>query len=365
MPTRDNSRFTVLMLSGASSVHTIRWANAMAAKGVAVHLVTQHDPVDPLLPEVTVHRFPHVKGLGYIVNGPRLKRLMVELQPDVVNAHYASGYGTLARWVGRTPLVLNVWGSDVYQFPEEGPVQLRLLRDNLKRADRVVSTSKAMAARVREVCPAIAEIDVVPFGVDISVFTPQSERSKEANTLVVGTVKSLAETYGIDLLIEAFALLGKQMEPLPVLRLVGSGPQESELRALVRKKGLMDRVTFVPRVAHDKVPAELAKLDVYVALSRQESFGVAVIEASACELPVVVSNVGGLPEVVIDASTGFLVPANDPASAALRITELLASEDLRHRMGKAGRAFIEKEYGWNASVDRMLCVLKAAARRKT
>ena len=337
----------------------------MATKGVAVHLVTQHDPVDPLLPEVTVHRFPHVKGLGYILNGPRLKRLVLELQPDVVNAHYASGYGTLARWVGKTPLVLNVWGSDVYQFPEEGPVQLRLLRDNLKRADRVVSTSKAMAARVREVCPAIAEIDVVPFGVDTAVFRPKPEQATERKALVVGTVKSLADTYGIDLLIEAFSLLSKDMEPLPILRLVGSGPQEEELRALVQKKGLTDRVTFVPRVAHDKVPDELAKLDVYVALSRQESFGVAVIEASASELPVVVSNVGGLPEVVVDASTGYLVPANDPASAALRIAELLASEDLRGRMGKAGRLFVEQDYGWNASVDRMLGVLHAAVRRKT
>ncbi len=353
------------MLSGASSVHTIRWANALAAKGVVVHLVTQHDPVDPLLPAVVLHRFPHAKGLGYIVNGPRLKRLVHEIRPHVVNAHYASGYGTLARWVGHTPLVLNVWGSDVYQFPEEGPMQLRLLRDNLKRADKVVSTSKAMAARVREVCPGIELIDIVPFGVDTSVFRPRPDRSSESKALVVGTVKSLADTYGIDLLIEAFALLSKDLEPLPVLRLVGSGPQENELRALVQKRGLTERVTFVPRVQHDKVPSELARLDVYVALSRQESFGVAVIEASACEIPVVVSSVGGLPEVVVNDSTGFIVPGNDPASAALRIAELLASEVLRISMGKAGRAFVEKEYAWDASVVRMLAILNAAAQLRT
>ena len=270
----------------------------------------------------------------------------------------------MARWEvkHRWPQCL---GERCVPISEEGPVQLRLLRDNLERADRVVSTSKAMAVRVREVCPDIKDIVVVPFGVDTNVFRPRPKQAKDNAALVVGTVKSLADTYGIDLLIEAFALIRTEHGTLPELRLVGSGPQEAELRALVEKRGLSERVTFVPRVPHDKVPEELAKLDVYVALSRQESFGVAVIEASACELPVVVSNVGGLPEVVINASTGFLAPANDPASAAERIAELLASEELRHRMGKAGRVFVEKEYGWNASVDRMLDVLHAAARRES
>ena len=102
----------------------------------------------------------------------------------------------------------------------------------------------------------------------------------------------------------------------------------------------------------------------YVALSRSESFGVAVIEASACGLPVVVSNVGGLPEVVEQGVTGFIVPPEDPAAAADALEQLLASKELRERMGSAGRDRVERLYAWEACVDRQIAVLRSAIDRK-
>lgn len=354
--------FRLLLLSGASSVHTIRWANGFADGGLEVHLVSQHEPVDELRRSVTLHRLPHARGLGYLTNGPKLQRIIADLGPHVVNAHYATGYGLLARWVGSTPLVLNVWGSDVYDFPESGPLHRRLLRDNLRRADLVVSTSHAMAIRTLNVCPDLKAPEVVPFGVDTARFSPGT---RVPGPMVIGTVKTFAPKYGLDVLIEAFALLDGGMEAH--LRLVGGGPQESALRALVQRKGLADRVTFVPRVAHDRVPEQLRGLDVYVALSRldSESFGVAVIEASACGIPVVVSDAGGLPEVVRDGITGFVVPRNAPAAAADRISELMASEGMRRRMGQEGRAMVQERYEWSKCLDRMIQLLRRTAHEGT
>lgn len=363
--TSPHAAFRVLLLSGASSVHTIRWANAFAERGVDLHLVTQHDPVDALHPRITLHRLPHVAGLGYIANGPRLRRLVQRIRPDVVNAHYATGYGTLSRWVGSTPLVLNVWGSDVYDFPENGPLHRRLLRGNLRRADKVVSTSEAMAERTQAICPGLAPLAVVPFGVDTERFVP-APKPAAGGPVVIGTVKTFAPKYGVDTLIEAFAMLVKDDRPGPplALRLVGGGPQEVELRTLVDHLGITDQVTFVPRVAHHLVPEELVKFDIYVALSRldSESFGVAVIEASACGLPVLVSDVGGLPEVVVDGRTGRVVRRDDPLAAAEVLRELVHAPAERLEMGAAGRAHVQRVYEWEHCVQRMLDVLTRAAR---
>src|SRR5690606_2847027 len=93
----------IALLAPASSVHTIRWANAFVRGGHKVHLITQHEPLPGLHTGVRLHRLPHRAGLGYLFNGPRLKRLLKHLRPDVVNAHYATGYGTLARHVGKVP----------------------------------------------------------------------------------------------------------------------------------------------------------------------------------------------------------------------------------------------------------------------
>lgn len=354
----------IMLLSGASSVHTIRWANAFHRRGEEVHLVTQHDPIDKLDAGVWLHRLPHHHGAGYLTNQGRLRSLVRELGVDVVNAHYATGYGTLARAVMAVPLVLNVWGSDVYDFPECGPLHRALVRRNLRRADKVVSTSHAMARRTAAICPGIGTITVVPFGVDMDLFQPRGT-VEAGHAPVIGTVKSLAPKYGIDTLIEAFALL-VPAHPGLRLRIVGSGPQETELKELSVSLGVGDRIDWVGRVGHAEVPDELRKMDVYAALSKldSESFGVAVIEASACGVPVVVSDVGGLPEVVVQDATGFVVPRSDPSAAAQKIELLLYSPEIRERMGGSGRKHVLSHYEWDNCVDRMLEVLRSTKRER-
>jgi glycosyltransferase involved in cell wall biosynthesis len=298
-----------------------------------------------------------------MLNGPRLRRIVRTLRPDVVNAHYATGYGTLARAVKDVPVVLNVWGSDVYGFPEKSPMHRWLLRRNLLAAHRLVSTSEAMADRTCALVSGLPRPTVVPFGVDTTQFRPREGDGGRAG-IVIGTVKTLSRTYGIDTLIEAFALLVQRPGTEHVrLRIVGGGPDADELARLVARLGIVSRVEFIGPVAHARVPEELRELDVYCALSREESFGVAVIEASACGLPVVVSDAGGLPEVVKDGVTGSVVPRGDPAAAAEAIARLVASTELRQQWGRAGRAHVRDRYEWSHCVERMLNVLADAARK--
>ena len=96
-------------------------------------------------------------------------------------------------------------------------------------------------------------------------------------------------------------------------------------------------------------------MDIYVALSRldSESFGVAILEASSCELPVVVSSVGGLPEVVEDQKTGFIVPKEDAEAGASAILKLTQDSSLRKQMGREGRKIVLKKYKWSDNVTHM------------
>jgi glycosyltransferase involved in cell wall biosynthesis len=348
---------TIALLSAASSVHTVRWANAFAERGHHVHLITQHVPVLGLDARVTVHRLPHLKGLGYLINGWHVSRLLAKLRPDVVNAHYATGYGGLARSARHYPLVINIWGSDVLDFPYKSWFHRRWLEGNLQSADRIVSTSHYMAKRTNRSYAGLSPISVVPFGVDTATFSPGDERP-HSGPLVIGTVKSLAHVYGIDVLLRAFAALEARLRDNARLRIVGDGPQHKELAQLADTLGVAQQVDFVGAVPHARVPAELRSMDIFVALSRSESFGVAVVEASACGLPVVVSDVGGLPEVVQHGTTGFIVPNDDPDSGAAAISELIASAELRYRMGSAGRSFVEANYAWSHCVDRQMEVFE-------
>ena len=355
----------IVLLSGASSIHTIRWANGLADAGLEVHVISQQPQLELMDARVQVHILPFRGVLGYFTMVPAVKRLLKRIKPDIVNAHYASGYGTTARLVGYHPWVLSVWGSDIYDFPYKSPLHKRLVRKNLLAADGVASTSVCMAEQTRSIVPKLSDIALTPFGVDTEFYDSltTSIADRDISTpITIGTVKSLAPKYGVDTLIKAFDILLKnlsqthpEIEKGLKLRLVGGGPQELELKALTQQLGISKRIDFVGRVDSSQVPIELEKLDIYVALSRldSESFGVAIIEAGAAGRPVVVSDAGGLPEVVLDGQTGLVVPKEDPKAAAAAISKLVLDRELRIQMGESGKQHVIDTYDWSACINTM------------
>lgn len=335
---------------------------AIAARGHEVHFVTQDPLLEPLDDCATIEKLPFSGYAGYYLNAWRLKSIIRRVRPDILHVNYASGYGTLGRRArSSAPTVLTVWGSDVVEVPERSAWYRRTITANLRAADVITTASDSLAGYVRALDPK-ADVHIVPFGVDTGKFTPGPAPARSAR-ITIGTVKNLDSVYGIDLLIRAFRHLrdtGTESRP-ELLVIGGAGPEEARLKALAVELGVADVVQFRGRVAHDDVPALLRTFNAYAALSRQESFGVAVAEASACGIPVVAARVGGLPEVVEDGITGYLVSPENVAEASAAIARILLNPPLADRMGKAGRDFVIRNFDWESCVDRMMQIYMVAA----
>lgn len=361
----------IAWLAPANSIHTKRWVRALSRRGIEVHLLSQHPDPDGAGAAVPLTVLPYRGVGGYFLNALAVRRALRRIRPDLLNVHYASGYGTTAALAGFRPTILAVWGSDVYDFPIGSPIKRALLRWNLGHATAIASTSRTMAEQVRRVAPRLATpIVITPFGVDAAAFAPAPEL-RDPRFITIGTVKFLAPKYGIDVLIKAFASLrdDEQIRRTSLwsrlrLVIVGDGPQKAKLESLATALGVADRTQFIGAVAHEQVPAWLNRLDIYVAASRldSESFGVAVVEASSCGLPVIVSDAGGLPEVVRDGKTGIVVPRENVAALSAALKCLVLDEELRAAMGEIGRRLVLDEYEWSDCVDRMLkCYEKLVA----
>ena len=350
----------IVFLAPLSSIHTIRWANIFAEHGHEVHVISMHNlSVDQLSPDVNVHMLPFKAPLGYYLNVWAIKSIFKRIKPDVLNAHYASGYGTLARLSGYHPLVLSVWGSDVYDFPYESRIKMSIIKKNLDTADIICSTSEVMKKQTESLLVSPKKILVTPFGIDTTKFTPKRNFSEEVH--VIGTVKTLAPKYGIDTLIKAFAIVeNKQSDKDLRLVIAGDGPQRTELVNLASNLGIADKCKFLGKIPHNKVPEVLHSFDIYVALSESESFGVAILEASACGLPVVVSDAGGLPEVVENGKTGMVVPKHDSETASEVLLSLIHSSELRKKLGAYGIERINNYYTWESSYQKLAKVLHEA-----
>jgi glycosyltransferase involved in cell wall biosynthesis len=193
--------------------------------------------------------------------------------------------------------------------------------------------------------------------VDLERFAGKSANqqiSKEpAAPLVIGTAARLSAEKGLTYLIDALVTLREQYGERVRLRVAGEGPERAKLEAQVATLGLSGAVELVGWLEHDKLPAFLQEIDVFALPSTWEGFGVAAAEASACGLPVVATDVYGIPDVVRPNVTGLLVPPKDPAALAKALGRLIDNPALRSQFGRAGREYVASHYDWRDNAKQM------------
>ena len=358
----------LVLLSDPDSVHTARWATSLALKGLEVYIIGlspitnsiyySHKNIKVYDLDIDSKDVKQSSGLfsklKYLKTLNKVKSLIREIKPDIIHAHYATSYGLLGALSGFHPFIISVWGSDVFIFPKKSVIHKKILKFNLKKADIILSTSHAMAKETALYTD--KDIEVTPFGIDLDKFKPMKVESIfSENDIVIGTIKSLEPEYGIEYLIRAFKIVVEKNISLPLkLLIVGAGSLEAKLKKMVYDSGLSEYTVFPGKVPFDEIPKYHNMIDVPVFVSNSESFGVAVIEASACEKTVVVSDVGGLPEVVENNVTGVVVPPRNEIETAKAIEKLVLDKSLRGKMGKAGRERVKKLYNWEDNVKQMI-----------
>lgn len=345
----------ILLISPASSIHTIRWTNALINHVDELCLASIHEPLEKLDTRIKFIKLKYPAPLGYFLNYKKLRNIIKEFKPDLINTHYLSGYGTLSALAIskiKTPYLLSMWGSDIYDFPEKSIFHKRLIKWVCKKASKLASTSIAMKTEFNSKYPDInLPIVITPFGVDTDLFSPIENR-REEDAFEIGIAKVLKEKYGIEYLIKAFNIFQKEKKySNSRLHIIGDGELEKELKALAFNN---PKIKFHGRIQNSNLPEYLNKWDVYVIPSIIESFGVSAVEASSCALPVIVSNVGGLPEVIVDKVTGIVVEKCDPYAIAEGLKVLYNDKQLRLSMGQQGRKRVLEHYSWNDNVLTML-----------
>lgn len=360
----------LLILSDASSSHTIKWANSLCQAGIEVHLFSLSDfdakqfdskiriYSSGLSKKIKGNSFGNPRKVIYLFSIIKLKRLIKEIKPDILHAHYISSYGLLGVLCGFDPLFISVWGSDVTDFPEVFILYKYILKFIFKKADKIYSTSNWLAKHCTKFTS--RNITIIPFGVDTNIFKKLSAiESIRSDKLVIGTVKVIDKNYGIEYLLKAFNIIKSKFPNYPMeLMIVGDGAKRLEMEKLAENLDIAGDCKFIGHIPYSEIQKYHNQIDIEVFPSVNESFGVAVLEASACENPVVVTNVGGLTEVVDNNNTGYIVPAENEIEIAKAIEKLVLNAPLRKKMGIAGRDLVVKFFNWDESVNRMISEYK-------
>jgi glycosyltransferase involved in cell wall biosynthesis len=205
------------------------------------------------------------------------------------------------------------------------------------------------------------DVTVTPFGVDVNQFK-KDENRKYNERPVIGIIKYLKPIYNIPLLIKAFAIVKEKATIKPLLHIYGSGPLKDELVSLTRELGIYDDVIFFETIPNIEVPKALNTMDIFVNSSNVESFGVNIVEAMACGLPVVATPCPGPKEVIDNGVTGVVLKDWDYEELAEELIKLVESKTLREQYGKAGREKVLREYDWSKNVETLIKVYNQVAR---
>lgn len=354
----------IMFLSSASSIHTVRWVNALAEKELEIYLVyiKGHAPKEKIDKRVKLYQLPFGGNKGYYFNSILLKKLYKKVSPDVINVHYASGYGTLARISKIHPLLLNVWGSDVYAFPYQSKFNLKVIQKNLKNADFLASTSYCMADQVRNIIEdSNQQIFITPFGVDLSKFDPSLYPQKSSEKIIIGNIKTLEPNYGIEDLIDAANILIKKLktsnhqellEKIEV-HIYGDGSQKVELEKKIINLGLEKKIYLKGKIEHSKVPEILSQFSIFCCTSHHESFGVSIVEAISMRIPIIATKVDGFLEILKE-DYGFLVPIRRPDIIAERLNDLLIHPKIYDECKKKINNIELKDYNFNNNILKMI-----------
>lgn len=359
----ESREMRICLVGVGTSIHLQRLANNLAESGHEVHVVTMALTPTPggFSASVRVHELASIvrqlqrlprpisvaawlaSALVWVL---QLRLLLRRIRPDVLNAHFVTIWGFLAAYSGYHPFIMTTWGSDIFRDPVQHPI-IRLVAMNiLRRADVVVCDSRTMEDAIVRLGIDHAKIRRVGFGVDTKVFTP-SRRSDhfaqgfgEINPHLVVSIRNLRPVYSVETLIRAVPLVLSDV-PSALFLIGGEGEQEGYLKSLAETLGVAENVRWLGYIPHSQMAELLASCDVYVSTSVSDSTSLSLLEAMACQVVPVVTDIPPNREWVSDGRNGFLVPKGDAGALANRIAQLLDDAQLRKELGLQCRQVIQ------------------------
>ncbi|MCH7698234.1 MAG: glycosyltransferase [Chloroflexi bacterium] len=365
-------RLRIAVVGDIDGIHTQSWLTYFVARGHDVHAVSYYLPARP--PEgVAVHALrPAAGGGGRPANGARpglasrlvppglqrlanllryrragLRRLIDEINPDVLHAHYLVEHGFYATSANFRPYVVSAWGSDVLVDAAHSTLNRAIARFTLRHASLATANNRHMAREmVLKLGIDRAAVQHIVLGIPreyIAGATRSAEEAKDATPTIISSRSLDSPLYNIDSLIRAMEIVHQRL-PSANLAIAGEGRLRPQLESLAGSLGLQDTVRFVGQLSQDALRQAFIDADVFVSVPSSDGTSVALLQAMAVGAFPIVSEIPSQEELVKQGKSGLRVPPQDPKAIAEAIVRAIEDRDLRRNAAERNRSFVE-EYG--------------------
>lgn len=335
-------------------------AKNLAEKGNDVHVITSWDPG---LEETSskdgffIHRCKckKIRILSFFIFTINSIILVIKLNPDIVHSQgiYTGLPGIFSKFFMKKTCIVWTQGCDAYYASNH----LKIIKIFiLNHTHQLIALTNDMKSKIEKFVK--KEVIILPNGVDLSRFGNRKSIANRNHIRLIPNqwlllfVGTLIPVKGLSYLIQAiYILVSKGYENINLI-LVGDGEDRQYLKELTEKLNLSQNVNFVGQVPNDNIPYYMMCSDIFVLPSISEGLPLVILEAMASGLPIITTNVRGLPEIVIDRENGLLVDSKSTNDLADKILEMIYDDELR---GKIGKNNLEKSlsYSWDTITDEL------------
>lgn len=352
---------------GGSGILATRLGVEFAKKGHQTHFITYERPVaiqgvdhnNVFMHLVSVVEYPLFKYPPYtIALGSEMSRVSQKENLDLLHVHYSIPHATAAyyaRELTGTPYVVTLHGSDVTILGSDQSY-LPVNSHSVDHADAITAVSRYMAREAKERLGISHKIKVIPNFVDTEDFKPAPCMLLEGHDdrgMTITHISNFRPLKRIEDLVYAMCIINKKSPNIKLL-LVGDGPERHSVERLIDRLDLRRNITLTGY--RSDIPELLRCSDLVVICSETESAPLTVLEGMSSGLPIIGTNVGGIPEIVKDGVNGFLVPVKHPEAIAEKVLELASDKDKARKMGTRGRRMVLEKYSKDIVVDQYLKV---------
>jgi len=337
-------------LGDAGSIHLQRWIHYFLEAGYQVDVISFR-PCEIQGAKVHLLAQGHGGRLAYLKAVYKIRKLIREIQPDLLHAHYATSFGLLALVSGFKPLVVTAWGSDVLVAPKESIVLKVIVEQVLKHADALTSDSSNMSERMRELLNGRKCIlKTITMGVSRDWFEEISDSEKKPLQIV--SLRGHQTNYNIDVLIQAMAEVAKAI-PEAQLIVAGEGPETEGLRVLSSSLGIDKNVHFVGQLPHEAVQNYLNESSISASVPTSDATAVSLLETMACGSFPIVTDLPANREWIEDNVNGLLVPIKDSKALAEAIIRALEDVALREKAREINHQRVGNKAIWEDNMGEV------------
>ena len=346
----------ICFLGDIASIHLIRWVEYFRDNGHSVSVISFSNTEISGIEFRYVGEKININSDGgnkqYLKKINVIKRLIKEINPDVINAHYLTSYGLIGALIKDRPLIVSTWGSDILVTPKRNFMYNKLTKYVLKRANLVTSDSNFMSNEIENLGYSRKNIVTVPMGIDTNLFNSYG-RVEHENETVFLSMRTLCSNSNIETIIKAFKKVHEKNKKTKLI-ITNSGDKKAEILDLIKEMNLEENIEYKGFIPRDVVANLLKTSDVYISIPTSDSTSVTLLEAMNSGIFPIVSNLPANKEWINDNENGFILKKINEDELYNLMIDSIEKKDLINKAKKINEKIIRNRAIWK---DNMASII--------